>query len=141
MTQILGQPCGYQVVGEKADFRPLNHTRVLARLHELPIWSRRYKTQPDVRHVGPTAQDFFEAFGGLGEDERHISTVDADGIALVAVQALGEQLEARDAKVAGVELHVLSQHRQLAELQAQMERMAKMQQALLDQFAVPVGRK
>ena len=75
------------------------------------------------------------------EDERHISTVGAEGIALFAVQALGKQLEARDAKVAGLKLHVSSQQRQLAELHAQMERTAKMQQALLDQFALPVGKK
>jgi hypothetical protein len=93
-------------------------------------------------HVGPTAQNFFAAFeGGRGEDEWHISTVGADGIALFAVQALGKQLEAWDAKVAGMKLHVSSQQRQLAELHAQMERTAKMQQALLDQFALPVGKK
>ena len=33
------------------------------------------------------AQDFYKAFG-LGEDDRHISTVDADGVALAAIQAL-----------------------------------------------------
>ncbi len=40
-----------------------------------------------VRHLGPTAQDFYAAVG-LGSDERSIGTVDADGVALVAVQAL-----------------------------------------------------
>jgi len=37
--------------------------------------------------VGPTAQDFRAAFG-LGEDDRHISTVDSEGVALAAIQAL-----------------------------------------------------
>jgi hypothetical protein len=40
-----------------------------------------------VRHAGPTAQDFHDAFG-LGEDPLRISTVDADGIALAAARAL-----------------------------------------------------
>ncbi|HEU0300423.1 MAG TPA: hypothetical protein VFR37_13230, partial [Longimicrobium sp.] len=35
----------------------------------------------------PTAQDFHAAFG-LGHDERSIGTVDADGVALAAAQAL-----------------------------------------------------
>ena len=39
------------------------------------------------------SQDFWAAFGGLGDDERHISTVDADGVCLVAVQALNQKLD------------------------------------------------
>jgi hypothetical protein len=38
-------------------------------------------------HLGPTAEDFHAAFG-LGEGSTKIATVDADGIALRAVQAL-----------------------------------------------------
>ena len=37
--------------------------------------------------MGPMAQDFYAAFG-LGEDDMHIETVDADGVALAAIQAL-----------------------------------------------------
>jgi len=33
------------------------------------------------------AQDLYEAFG-YGEDERHISSIDADGLALSAIQEL-----------------------------------------------------
>ena len=42
---------------------------------------------PSVRHVGPMAQDFHAAFG-LGGDDKHINTVDADGVALAAIQGL-----------------------------------------------------
>jgi len=35
-------------------------------------------------------QDFYVAFG-LGEDDRHITTIDADGVALSAIQALAEE--------------------------------------------------
>ena len=37
--------------------------------------------------MGPTAQDFRATFG-LGQSELSIGTVDADGVALVAAQAL-----------------------------------------------------
>lgn len=33
------------------------------------------------------AQDFYAAFG-LGESEKHIGTIDADGVALAAIQGL-----------------------------------------------------
>jgi cell division protein FtsB len=38
------------------------------------------------------AQDFHAAFS-LGTDERHIATVDADGVALSAIQGLNQKLE------------------------------------------------
>jgi hypothetical protein len=54
----------------------------------MPIREWNYKAQDAaIRHVGPTAQDFHAAFG-LGEDPKRISTIDADGVALRAIQAL-----------------------------------------------------
>jgi len=46
---------------------------------QIPLTEWNLKTQdPSIRHLGPMAQDFRAAFG-LGEDERHINTVDSDG--------------------------------------------------------------
>lgn len=68
----------------------MNGKELLARLASLPVSTWNYKAQPDsVRHMGPTAQDFSAAFG-LGEDDHHISIVDAQGVALAAIQALYE---------------------------------------------------
>jgi len=39
-----------------------------------------------VLHLGPVAQDFHAAFG-LGADDKHIATVDADGVALAPSRA------------------------------------------------------
>ncbi|HUE86929.1 MAG TPA: tail fiber domain-containing protein [Vicinamibacterales bacterium] len=72
----------------KTNFRDLDGEDVLARLARVPIREWNYITQDSsIRHVGPTAQDFRAAFG-LGEDDRTISTLDPDGIALRAIQAL-----------------------------------------------------
>ena len=49
--------------------------------------------------MGPMAQDFYAAFG-LGEDDTHISTVDADGVALAAIQGLYAENQALKAEVA-----------------------------------------
>ena len=65
-----------------------------------PIQSWNYKTQdPSIRHIGPMAQDFRAAFN-MGEDERHISSVDADGVALAAIQGLHEVVKEKDAELA-----------------------------------------
>ena len=54
----------------------------------MKIQSWNYKAQRStIRHLGPTAQDFHAAFG-LGESDTTISTIDADGVSMLAVQAL-----------------------------------------------------
>jgi hypothetical protein len=75
-------------VNSKEHFRDLDGEDVLARIAKMPIREWNYKAQDaSIRHVGPTAQDFHAAFG-LGEDVLRINTIDTDGIALRAIQAL-----------------------------------------------------
>jgi len=38
------------------------------------------------------AQDFYAAFA-VGPDDKHIATVDADGVALAAIQGLNQKLD------------------------------------------------
>ena len=73
----------------KEQFKPVNARDVLSKVVGLPISEWQYKTQTGARHIGPMAQDFHEAFA-LGRDEKHIATVDADGVALAAIQGLNE---------------------------------------------------
>ena len=76
----------------KEQFKPVNAREVLAKVARLPITEWQYKAQGDARHIGPMAQDFREAFA-LGHDEKHITSVDADGVALAAIQGLNEKLD------------------------------------------------
>ena len=72
----------------KTNFTPIDSSVLLEKLAAMPISTWNYRAQADsVHHLGPTAQDFQAAFG-LGEDDKHISTVDAEGVALASVQAL-----------------------------------------------------
>jgi hypothetical protein len=72
----------------KDNLSPVDGRALLTALANMPVSTWNYKTQSSsIRHMGPTAQDFHNAFG-LGEDDKHISVVDADGAALAAVQAL-----------------------------------------------------
>jgi hypothetical protein len=72
----------------KTNFRALDGEALLAKLATVPILEWNYVSQDaSVRHVGPMAQDFRAAFG-LGADDRHINTLDPDGISLKAIQAL-----------------------------------------------------
>ncbi len=75
----------------KENYREVDGAQILDRIAALPVREWNYKTQADtIRHMGPTAQDFRAAFG-LGESDTGIATVDADGVALAAIQALVKQ--------------------------------------------------
>jgi hypothetical protein len=75
-------------VSTKDYFRDLDGDEVLRRFARLPIREWSYTAQgPSIRHIGPTAQDFYTEFG-LGEDPLGIGTLDASGVALAGVKAL-----------------------------------------------------
>lgn len=79
----------------KTGFTPVDPAAVLANVVALPIQQWRFKAEhQSVKHVGPMAQDFRAAFG-LGEIPTAIATVDADGVALAAIQGLNQKLEQR----------------------------------------------
>jgi hypothetical protein len=105
--------------GAKRDFRPVDGAELLRRLAGLPISTWSYKSQdPSIRHMGPTAQDFRRAFG-LGESDRGITSVDADGVALAAIQALhaeNQRLRGRVAKLERQNARLAALERAVAEL-------------------------
>jgi hypothetical protein len=106
----------------KREFRDLAGDDVLDKLARMPIQEWSYIAQDAaIRHVGPTAQDFHAAFG-LGEDPLRISTIDADGIALRAIQALEardrEANEAQAAEIAALRARIAALLAQIAEVSA-----------------------
>ncbi|TYR55767.1 tetratricopeptide repeat protein [Streptomyces parvus] len=60
---------------------------ILAAVASLPVSTWSYRGEEGVRHLGPMAQDWYAAFG-LGADDRSIHVLDANGVAIVAMQAL-----------------------------------------------------
>ena len=77
----------------KTDFKDVDARVVLEKLAALPVREWRYTNEcAGVRHFGPTAQDFQTTFG-LGTDDKSIGTVDADGVALAAIQGLNQKVE------------------------------------------------
>ncbi len=74
--------------------------KVLEKLAQMEIATWQYKgVDAPVRHMGPMAQDFYKAYS-LGHDEKGISTLDADGVALAAIQGLYEILKKKNATIA-----------------------------------------
>ena len=76
----------------KTNLVPVDGGLLLEQLVDLPISTWSYLGQdPSILHLGPVAQDFHSIFG-LGDDDRHISAVDADGVALAAIQGLYQRV-------------------------------------------------
>jgi len=76
----------------KENFELVDCRDVLEKVVSLPVTRWTYKAAPGQKHIGPVAQDFQAAFH-VGEDDRHIATVDADGVAMAAIQGLNQKLE------------------------------------------------
>ena len=82
----------------KADFTEIDAADVLRKVVSLPITSWRYrKDGPEVRHIGPMAQDFHAAFG-LWNTDTMIFPLDATGVSMAAIQALHSRLLAAESE-------------------------------------------
>ncbi len=100
---------------------------ILAKVAALPISEWSYSTERGVRHVGPMAQDFYAAFN-VGEDDRHITSIDEDGVALAAVKALDArqmalktELAGKNAAIRALQLEDARLQRRVAKLEAGFE--------------------
>ncbi len=109
----------------KEHFASVDGREILARLAAIPISTWNYKSaDAPYRHIGPMAQDFYAAFQ-VGEDDKHITTIDADGVALAAIQGLNQKLEEeirqKDSQIAAQQKQLESQQSQMAAMQQQMK--------------------
>jgi hypothetical protein len=122
----------------KDDLEPVDTDAVLRAVARLPISTWHYRSEAvAVRHLGPMAEDFSRLFH-LGQDDRHIATVDEEGVALAAIKALSarsagqsrtiaslkSRLAARSAKVAALGRSQRRMRRQLEQLAAEVRRLA-----------------
>jgi hypothetical protein len=101
----------------KANLSPVDQDQILMRLAELPISTWNYRSQkPSVRHIGPMAQDFQAAFG-MGEDDTHINAVDADGVALAAIQGLYQRVQEQEAQISDQQAQIVALESRIANLE------------------------
>lgn len=79
----------------KEGFAAVDPAAMLRQVLSLPISTWTYKSSAEGTHIGPMAEDFKAAFG-LSGDGKTIATVDADGVALAAIQGLNAKLESEN---------------------------------------------
>ncbi len=106
---------------KKEAFEEIDPAAILDAVINLPLKEWQYTNQTHViRHIGPMAQDFHEAFG-VGESDQLIHPLDTAGVSLAAIQQLhveitekeatiqsqAKQIEALEARLTALEAHVL----------------------------------
>ncbi len=101
----------------KTAFAAVDAKDMLDRVVGLPIATWSYRNEGAVRHIGPVAQDFRAAFD-VGYDDKSIAGIDADGVALAAIQGLHQIVQEKDAKID-------AQAAEIESLRVQMEQQSR----------------
>jgi hypothetical protein len=110
---------GFNTTGDqdkKEGFVPVDPRSVLDRVVALPISQWNFKSDARTRHIGPMAQDFWGLFG-LGSDEKHIATVDEEGVALGAIQGLNQRIDEQARQISNQGTQIKTLQQTIAELQ------------------------
>lgn len=77
---------------KKENVEPVDGAAILMKIKKLKITNWNYRSQDDaIRHMGPTAQDFYQAFH-LGDNKESIAMIDMDGITMLGIKSLYQQL-------------------------------------------------
>jgi Chaperone of endosialidase len=103
----------------KTGLSAVNSQEILRKVVAMPISSWQYLSEKGVRHIGPMAQDFKRLFD-VGTDDRSITTIDADGVALAAIQGLNQKLEAEKLKSKAKDAKINALERDLAAIKKKL---------------------
>ncbi len=103
----------------KKDFAAVDSREVLEKLAAVPVqrWHYQWESAEATPHLGPVAQDFKAAFYP-GRDDKSITTLEFDGVALAAIQGLNQKLED---KLEQKQTEITELQRQNAELLKRLE--------------------
>jgi len=99
----------------KDSFASVDVGAVLEKLIALPVQTWVYTaSRAEGQHMGPVAEDFAATFG-LGNDDKHITTVDESGVAFAAIQGLNRKVESENTSL----------RRENADLRSALERVSE----------------
>ena len=104
--------------GSKTDFEEVDTVAVLEKVAAMPMTTWKYKHDSKTRYMGVMSQDLYDAFE-LGEGDKTINTLVADGVQIAAIQGLNLKLEQKVQEIDGLK-------KKQAALEAKMDRLEKL---------------
>ena len=102
----------------KENFTPVNGREILAKVVDMPLTSWNAKNDPEQRHIGPVAEDWWSYFE-LGPDNKHVSPTDIAGVALGAIKGLNQVVSEKDKEIADLKARLEKIEATLANQQQQ----------------------
>jgi hypothetical protein len=125
----------------KENFQAVSGGDVLSRLKGIEVSTWNYISEGrSVRHMGPMAEDFFNAFR-LGSGNTSIGLQDLTGVSLAAIKELHQRTDELQQKTTEVE-QLREQVNQLRQANSEMERrLATIEQLLLGQAQQTAAQK
>jgi len=106
----------------KDGFAAVDVEGVLGKLVAMPVQTWFYtQAHAEGLHMGPVAEDFAASFG-LGNDDKHVGTVDESGVAFAAIQGLNRKVETENAGLRRENAELRDRFDQLAARLARIER-------------------
>ena len=136
---LTGQWTNASDANRKENFAPVDARDVLRRVVALPVTTWNHKAEdPSIRHLGAMAQDFHAAFG-LGSDDKTIGTLDADGVALAAIQGLHSLVREKDAQLADLAARLDQKDGEIAGLTERLQKLEALVAQLAAQKAGEAG--
>ena len=92
---------------------------MLAKLDEMPMFEWNFKGEDlGGRHIGPIAQDFYDAFHLNGPDKKKISHIDPAGVAIVGVKGLLKRIQEMEGQNVAKDAVIAQLKAELAQLKA-----------------------
>jgi uncharacterized coiled-coil protein SlyX len=128
VTYIPGDSAGWTTTSSRAvktNIDPVEPREALNGVKSMDIATWEYEREDGdgagTTHIGPMAEEFHDAFD-VGSSDEHINSINADGVALAAIQGLSteldetrEELSEKDGRIEELETTVESQRDELAE--------------------------
>ena len=86
----------------KTNISAVDSAAVLEGVRALDIATWSFQTDGTTEHIGPMAEEFHATFD-VGADGESIASVDADGVALAAIQGLVDRVETLEERLSDLE--------------------------------------
>ena len=114
----------------KENFEDLDAADVLARVVAMPLSTWNFKgADPDIRSIGPMAQDFYAAFH-LGNDDKSIATSNVASVALAAIQGLHQRMQQKDAEIEAQQREINALKKRMASVETMRDELGALKAAL-----------